>query len=182
MKTIIYCYILVQAFVFGATGCATALKKQPIIIITSTEAAQKNEKGMSLLLSFDIGTEKLQLFGDTTELAVEYALIWRKDTLFQTTSYAQPENIVISLDTLKWSNTFLLNSYYGDGCAASYQVLSFRPDDTYYMSDEFGNCNEIFRIDYQYPIMTFMFDELEEYRPKAVYSYDGRRYTLVQIK
>lgn len=96
--------------------------------------------------------------------------------------YAQPENIVISLDTLKWSNTFLLNSYYGDGCAASYQVLSFRPDDTYYMSDEFGNCNEIFRIDYQYPIMTFMFDELEEYRPKAVYSYDGRRYTLVQIK
>jgi len=62
---------------FGATGYGATLKKQPIIIITSTEAAQKNEKDMSLLLSFDIGTEKLQLFGDTTELAVEYALIWR---------------------------------------------------------------------------------------------------------
>ncbi|MBK8471392.1 MAG: hypothetical protein IPL33_03815 [Sphingobacteriales bacterium] len=52
----------------------------------------------------------------------------------------------------------MLNSYYGDGCAASYQVLSFRPNDTYYMSDEFGNCDEIFCIDYRYPIMTFTFD------------------------
>ncbi|MCC7222900.1 MAG: hypothetical protein IT273_04185 [Chitinophagales bacterium] len=76
MKAIIYCSILIRVFVFGATGYGATLKKQ-LIIITSAETAQKNEKDMSLLLSFDLGKEKLQLLGDTTELAVEYALIWR---------------------------------------------------------------------------------------------------------
>ena len=182
MKTIIYCVILVQVLVFGAAGCGTTLKRQPIIMV-SAETAQKNEKGMKPLLSFDIGAEQLQLFGDTTELAAEYALIWRKDTLFQTTSYSRLEDIVVSLDRFKWSNVFLLNSFYGDGCPALYQILSFRPDNTYYLSDEFGNCNEVPRINYRYPIITFTFDKLEySDHPKAVYSYDGQRYLLVQKK
>ena len=118
----------------------------------------------------------------------QYALVWQRDTIQKIFSYAQPTDLLKRIDTLNWHNLFLVNEYAGDGCATPYRILAFsEKKKRYFLSDWFGNCDEVSKIKYDYPKMTFYFAESgseSEYphRKKAKYVYDGKEFSLKEKK
>lgn len=114
----------------------------------------------------------------------DYSLVWQKDTIIKIFSYAKPTDFIERLDTLNFYNIFLLADDGGDGCPTVLRLLSFiRDDENYFLSERFGNCEEIDSIRYDYPNINFYFSEfgtLNEYpyREKAIYVYNAESISL----
>lgn len=121
------------------------------------------------------------------EAALQYSLIWKKDTINQILSYYKPSEFISPIGSLKWQNLFLIQEYGGDGCPSPYRLLAFKDLKKYFLSESFGNCNEIARIKYTYPFIRFYFDQMGTpneypYRKKVKYVYDHKKFSFKEEK
>lgn len=112
----------------------------------------------------------------------DYGLIWKKDTIVKDLHYGSIHGFIGSIDTLQWSNLFLLNSSdAGDGCPVLYRLLAFKDNTDYFLSELFGNCNGLDRIKYYYPKMSFYFEGFREAnRKRTHFIFDTQKYTLTK--
>ncbi len=163
----------------------TAENENETVQETRDYADQWNDTTILFTLVHPTGSDTLFVNYHPGRGTEQYSLIWKKDTLQKIFCYAEPENFIARIDTLDWHNLFLLLVDGGDGCPAPYRILQFKDNETYFLSDVFGNCEEISRIKYRYPMMSFYFDEFgkaNEYphRPKAKYVYNGQNHALYE--
>lgn len=64
-----------------------------------------------------------------------------------------------------------------------YRILQISPNDSFLLTDAFGNCNEVEGLMFRWPKIAFSFPALEEAGRKAVlYVYDSGKRELVERK
>ena len=104
------------------------------------------------------------------KVGIEYQVVWQGDTLLECWSYSEANSVVSTLGFLDLMNTFLIKCHNGDGCPFLYQILAIKSDGTYFLSDSFGNCNDIMRITADWPNLAFEFPATFEFgrKPKKI--------------
>lgn len=106
-------------------------------------------------------------------------LIWHRDTISTEWTWDSPTNFIASLGPMGFANAFLMKTYAGDGCPFVYRLLEFKDDNHFFLSDSFGNCNEISSVLINWPEIEFQFpDESEIGRKSIRYIYNHNDYTL----
>lgn len=109
----------------------------------------------------------------------EYALIWKSDTICSEWSYTSAHEFISSLGALGAKNTFLLQTYQGDGCPTAYRILAFKNEKEYFLSDTFGNCEEVSTVRVQWPEILFRFRANSTAHRKAqAFVYNQKGFTL----
>jgi hypothetical protein len=147
-----------------------------------------NDTIIFFILNTRISTDTLFVHFHPGRGDEQYSLVWGKDTIKKIFSYAKPTDFIERLDTLNFRNTFLLADDGGDGCPTVLRLLSFiRDDKHYFLSEPFGNCEEINDIKYDYPNISFYFNghgtpNDYPYREKAKYVYNAESISLKKVE
>jgi hypothetical protein len=114
---------------------------------------------------------------------IEYAVLWRGDTITTGWSYSAPSSFISAIGVLGYDNTFVVKSHMGDGCPFEYQILAIKEDGSYFISDYMGNCEEIARVDMVWPTINIHFVGNEEIgRTPHLYTYNAELYIVTDVK
>lgn len=154
------------------------------LTLASVCATAQSAAGRSQLYVLDLPHPGDSTLGDTLFLTMlpaenQFCLIWRGDTLVQEFTWSNPTNIVSSLGPLGVTNAFFMQLYSGDGCPATYQLLTFREDGTPFTSGPFGNCNELASLEVEWPVVRFSFNGMREaHRKKTAFTYNASTFTF----
>lgn len=83
----------------------------------------------------------------------------------------------------EFPNVFLLPIYNGDGCPVKYKILQIPDKKRYYLSESFGNCDEV-NHSIKKKIMTLQFEGTEApiNRPTLTYTYHLKKGVLEKVE
>ncbi len=165
-------------------SCMTKEKKQVSaekqILIDSVSTEGKRNKDSFILLNFTDKQTDTLLVHCTSQ---ECVLLFKKDTITKFWSFASGTKMLRPLDSLGFKNTFLIEIYEGDGCPVVYQILAFKKDASYYISNIFGNCSEITLKRQNKTVLELDFlEEKGMTRKAAKYIYNQNNFLLTQKK
>jgi hypothetical protein len=105
---------------------------------------------------------------------IQCYVFYRGDTLAEEWRYGGTESFLTPLKALAYRRVFLLQTHAGDGCPSLYKLLILHEEtEGYTLTENFGNCNEIQRMEFDFPIIRFYFPALAEAnRKKYSYTFD----------
>lgn len=152
--------------------------KKILFFLVLSFAAMGQEQMTFVLTSNTDKNDTLHIHSNPEE--IQYYFIYNGDTLASESTFSTLSNSFSSLGVFGFTNTFLLSTYCGDGCPVLYRILVFKEDGTWFVSEQFGNCNWFsdFRVkggrflEWTFPAM------VEAKRKKVKVVYDAELFIL----
>jgi hypothetical protein len=108
----------------------------------------------------------------------EYKIVWKGEPLAIEWSYEPISTAIAPLTIFGCNNLFLLKANQGEGCPTVYRLLQIKGDG-HWLSDYFGNCNEIAKISIGTEEIEFRFEpQVETRRTRETYRFYKNRYKV----
>ncbi len=144
----------------------------PTIFIFLHFASGCNHRNTIQKNGMDAGDSTVLFFhNNRIEVAIqndfECILKLNKKQILSNICYKKSEKFLTPLNNIGLPGWFIIHLSEGDSCPSTYAVLSIKSDNTYFLSQSFGNCNEFDRYQKSGDSLIFQFGSIQEVNRRA---------------